>query len=345
MSGEFMQTIELLKKLTSAVGVSGAEDNIVELLKGILEPYGEVTVDCLNNVYCKINGNGYHILLDAHLDEIGFVVREITDDGFIKVSNVGGIDRRMLLASEVSVWGDKEYYGVISNLPPHLQKANDERKAPEIDEISIDVGMTKEEAEKHISLGDRVTFKRNFIKLLGNQVASSVLDDRCGIASIILALDELKKMNANVTVMFSSQEEVGTRGAKIGAYDRAIDEAIIVDVSFGYSPLCKKSDCGELGKGPMIGISPILDRNISKNLIDIAKENNIPYQVEVMGGGHTGTNADVISVSEYGIKTALISIPEKYMHSPIEVVDINDIENTSKLIVEYVKRRMEDFDA
>lgn len=340
-----MQTVELLKKLTSAVGVSGAEENIVDTLKELLEPYGEVTVDCLNNIFCKIGNEGYHILLDAHIDEIGFVVKEITNDGFVKVSNIGGIDKRMLLASEVSVWGDSEYYGVISNLPPHLQKSEDEHKAPEIDDISIDIGMTKEEAEKHIFLGDRVTFKRNFNKLLGTQISSSVLDDRSGVASIILALDELKKINANVTVMFSSQEEVGTRGAKIGAYDRAIDEAIVVDVSFGYSPLCKKSDCGDLGKGPMIGISPILDRDISRKLEATAKDNNIPYQLEVMGGGHTGTNADVISVSEYGIKTALISIPEKYMHSPIEVVDINDIENTSKLIVEYVKRRTEEFHA
>lgn len=340
-----MQTVELLKKLTSAVGVSGDEKNIVKVLTELLEPYGDVSVDCLNNVYCKIGNEGYHILLDAHLDEIGFIVKEITEDGFIKVSNIGGVDRRMLLASEVSIWGDQEYYGVISNLPPHLQKQNDDKKALEIDEISIDIGMTKIEAEKHISLGDRVTFRRNFTKLLGNQVSSNVLDDRCGVAAIILALDELKRINANVTVIFSSQEEVGTRGAKIGAYDRAIDEAIVVDVSFGYSPLCKKSDCGEIGKGPMIGISPILDRDISRTLADIAKRNNIPYQLEVMGGGHTGTNADVISVSEYGIKTALISIPEKYMHSPIEVIDITDVENTSRLIVEYVKHRMEDFNA
>lgn len=340
-----MQTFELLKKLTSAVGVSGAEGNIVKVLTELLEPYGDVSVDCLNNVYCKIGNEGYHILIDAHLDEIGFIVKEITEDGFIKVSNIGGVDRRMLLASEVSIWGDKEYYGVISNLPPHLQKQNDEKKAPEIDEISIDIGMAEDESKKHISLGDRVTFRRHFTKLLGNQVSSNVLDDRCGVAAIILALDELKKINANVTVMFSSQEEVGTRGAKIGAYDRAIDEAIVVDVSFGYSPLCKKTECGDIGKGPMIGVSPILDRDMSRTLADIAEENNIPYQLEVMGSGHTGTNADVISVSEYGIKTALISIPEKYMHSPIEVIDITDVENTSRLIVEYVKHRMEDFNA
>lgn len=339
-----MNTVELLKKLTSSVGVSGAENNVVDLLCDILSPYGKVEVDSLNNVYCTF-GEGYHYLLDAHLDEIGFVVKSISDAGFIKVSNVGGIDRRMLLAAEVSVWGDKEYRGVISTLPPHLQKADDEKKAPSIDDITIDIGLSKEEAQKHISLGDRVTFKRNFVQLLGNQISSSVLDDRSGVCAILLAIEELKKLNCKVTVMFSSQEEVGTRGAKVGPYNRNIDEAIVVDVSFGYTPLCKKSDCGEIGKGPMIGVSPILDKSISSTLIDVAKNNNIPYQIEVMGGGHTGTNADVISISEYGIKTSLISIPEKYMHSPIEIVDITDVENTSKLIVSYIKHRMEENNA
>lgn len=333
-----MNTVELLKKVCAPVGVSGAENNIVDVLCEILKEYGNVEVDCLNNVYCHIGSNGKHILLDAHLDEIGFVVKEITNDGFIKVSNVGGIDRRMLLGSEVSAWGDREYRGVISTLPPHLQKADDERKAPEVDEISIDVGLTKEQAENAISLGDRVTFKRHFDTLIGTQVSSNVLDDRSGVAAIILTLDELKKMDANVTVMFSSQEEVGTRGAKVGPYNRNIDEAIVVDVSFGYTPKCDKKDCGEIGKGVMIGMSPILDRTMSKTMIDIANDNNIPYQIEVMGGGHTGTNADVISISEKGIKTSLLSIPEKYMHSPIEIVDTNDIESVTNLIVEYVKK-------
>lgn len=334
-----MNTIDLLKRLTSAVGVSGAEDNIVNVLKEILAPYGDVSVDSLNNIYCTF-GKGYHFMIDAHLDEIGFVVKAITDDGFIKVSNVGGIDRRMLLASEVSVWGDKEYRGVISTLPPHLQKADDEKNAPDIDDISIDVGLSKDEAEEHISLGDRVTFKRIFEKLLGNQICFSVLDDRSGVCAILLALDELKKINARFTIMFSSQEEVGTRGAKVGPYSRDIDEAIAVDVSFGYTPMCKKSDCGEIGKGPMIGISPILDKDNSSMLISVAKQSNIPYQVEVMGGGHTGTNADVISVSEYGIKTSLISIPQKYMHSPIEIVDVTDVENVARLIVAYAKSKV-----
>ncbi len=126
---------------------------------------------------------------------------------------------------------------------------------------------------------------------------------------------------------------------------KGVDEAIAVDVSFGYTPSCKKSDCGELGKGPMVGFSPILSATMSNKLREIAEKNSIPYQVEVMGGGHTGTNADVISVSESGIKTALVSIPEKYMHSPIEIVDTNDVDNTAKLLAAYIRERAGEINA
>lgn len=143
-----MENIEnLLKELTSAVGVSGEEENIVKLLTEKLEAYGDVSVDDMNNVYCTF-GEGYHFLLDAHLDEIGMIVTDITDDGFIKVNRCGGVDRRMLLGYEVSVWGNEEVKGVISTLPPHLQSADDEKKVPEFKDISIDVGMNKEEIEK-----------------------------------------------------------------------------------------------------------------------------------------------------------------------------------------------------
>ena len=340
-----IDTSELLYKLTSAVGVGGAEEEIVALLKDILKDYGEVSVDSANNVYCTF-GSGYHFLLDAHLDEIGMIVKSITDDGFIKIDKCGGIDSRMLLASEVCIHTKSgEVRGVITNIPPHLQKADDEKKVPDFDDVSVDIGMTKEDAEKLISLGDRVTFKRNFTRLLGNQISASVLDDRSGVAAIILAISELQGINAKVTAMFSTQEETGMKGAKIGAYGKDADEAIAVDVSFGYSPLCRKTDCGEMGKGAMIGISPVLDKAMSESLIETAKEKGIPYQLEVMGSGRTGTNADAITVNQSGIKTALISIPEKYMHSPIEIVDTADVEAVASLIAEYIKKRVGEVNA
>lgn len=337
------KTIELLKELTQTIGVSGCEENIAALLKKKLSSYGDVTIDNMNNVFCTF-GEGYHFLLDAHLDEIGLIVTDITDDGFIKFSNCGGIDARPLPAMEVSVWGREEVKGIISTLPPHLQSASDEKKIPKLSELAIDTGLTKDKLEKLVSLGDRITFKRNFTPLLNGLVSASCLDDRSGVAAILMCLDELKNLGCKVTVMFSSQEEVGTRGAKVGPYAKSVDEAISVDVSFALTPGCDKSECGELSKGAMIGFSPILDKEISRNLVDAAEKNSIPYQCEIMSG-RTGTNADVISISEKGKKTALISIPEKYMHQRVEVVDTADVESVSRLICAYIKERIGDVNA
>lgn len=336
-------TLELLKKLTSAIGVSGAEDNVVKVLTELLTPYGEVSVDAMNNVFCTF-GEGYHFLLDAHLDEIGMIVTSITDDGFIKADKCGGVDLRILPGYEVSVWGKEEVRGVVSVLPPHLQSAEDENKVPAMKDISIDTGMTKEQLEKTVSLGDRITFKRNFTPLMNGLVSASCLDDRSGIAAILLTLDKLKELPCKITVMFSSQEELGTRGAKTGPFAKGVDEAISVDVSFALTPGCSKDDCGEIGKGAMIGYSPILDRRMSARLTEIAENKGIPHQCEIMSG-RTGTNADVISICESGIKTALISIPEKYMHQPVEVVDIKDVESVSELITAYITERVGEINA
>lgn len=332
-----MNTVDLIKDLVAVPAVSGNEENLILYLKKALEPYGEVTVDSMNNVSCTF-GEGYHLLLDAHLDEIGLIVTSITDDGFLKVGAVGGIDRRMLLGYEVTVWGKKKLNGIISTLPPHLQGAEDEKKIPEINEISIDLGMNKENAEKLVSLGDKVTFKRQFTQLLNHQISSNCLDDRAGVASILLALDELKKLPLKITVLFSTQEEVGTRGAKIGAFSKAADECIAVDVSFGYSPSCSKEECGMVSEGVMIGYSPTLDKDMFNTLKRLAEGQNIPYQLEIMNG-RTGTNADVISACGSGIMCGLLSIPLKYMHSPVEVVDVQDIESVSKLIVAYARKK------
>lgn len=336
-------TLELLEELTQTVGVSGCEENIVSLLKAKLAPYGDVSIDAMNNVFCTF-GEGYHFLLDAHLDEIGLIVTDITEDGFIKFGKCCNIDTRPLPALEVSIWGREEVKGIISTLPPHLQSADDEKNAPKLADLAIDTGYSKEQLEKLVSLGDRITFKRNFTPLLNHSVSASCLDDRSGVAAILMCLDELKKLPCKITVMFSSQEEVGLRGAKTGAFAKNADEAISVDVSFALSPGCDKADCSELSEGPMIGFSPTLDKDMARKLAEVAEKKNIPYQYEIMSG-KTGTNADVIAISESGIKTALISIPERYMHQSVEIVDIDDIENVSRLICAYIKERVGDINA
>lgn len=334
-----MDIFEVIKKLAPAFGVSGEEREAALTALDILAPYGEGEFNEKNG--CTVfkragyDENKKTILLDAHIDEIGFVVTYITDDGFLKVAPVGGIDRRMLLASEVTVFGKERVSGVITSTPPHLEKDN--KALPEVGDIYIDIGLTKEQAEKLIALGDKVSVVNRPVRLLGSRISGKALDDRCGVAALIRALDLLKgkALDVNVVLLLSSKEEIGEMGAKTGAFDIAPDMAIAVDVSFAYTMGEEREECGELGRGAMIGISPSLSRELSNALISCAKEKNIPYQLEIMSG-KTGTNADEITVSRGGVKTVTVSIPEKYMHTPAEVIDLADVENTALLLAEFI---------
>lgn len=329
-----------LKEVTSMVNIGNYDNGLSTYLCDVLKKYS-------NDVYVK-NGNVIanfgnreenkpHVLLDAHIDQIGMIVTYITDDGFIKFDSVGGLDRRLLPAQEVTIHGTKDILGVIATLPPHL-KSNPKEVAT-IDELCIDTGYSKSELEQIVSLGDYITFRKSFLSLVNDRVTSKSLDDRSGIVSILKIVDilENQKLNCSYTVMFSAQEEIGERGALIGAYDINPTHAIAIDVSFGLTADEKPNKCGTLGEGAMIGFAPILDRETSKLMVDIAKENNIPYQIEVMNG-ETGTNADRFSVTRKGVKTVTISIPLKYMHTPNEIISLKDIEYTANLVAEYLKK-------
>ncbi len=332
-----MDIYELLKDLTQCVGAAGVEKGVGKVISDYLEPYADTKMDMMNNLYCTF-GEGYHILLEAHSDEVGFMITDITEDGFLKFDCCGTIDPRLLPNHEVSIWGRSEVKGVICAKPPHLQN-DDDKKTVKVADLSIDTCIPTEKLKTLVRTGDRATLKRNYTKLLGDRISASSLDDRSGVAALILAADRLSKMNCKISMLFSAQEEVGCRGAKAGVFGIEPDEAISVDVSFAMSPGCKEQDCGELSKGAMIGFSPILSRDISKKLVTVAQKNSIPYQIEIMPS-RTGTNADVISVNESGIKTGLISIPLRYMHEAVEVVDVNDVQAVADLIVKYVEERI-----
>ena len=325
--------------LSEISGTSGSESKAAQLALGMLREYCPDAEIINGNVTGKF---GTHreglpsLLLDAHIDQIGFAVTYITDDGFIKVGNIGGIDRRLLPAQPVVVHGSRDIKGVICSVPPHLTSGGSE--VLEMDNVAIDTGLTKEELEKLVSLGDSVTFDVTCRDLIGSRITGGALDDRCGVASILYALELLKGSDLayNVTVLFSTQEEVGERGAKIGAFEIDPDIALAVDVSFAYAIGEEESKCGYLGKGPMIGISPSLSREISDELINTAKSADIPYQIEVMSG-LTGTNADRFSVNRCGAKACTVSIPLRNMHTPVEVIDITDAEQTAKLLTAYIR--------
>ena len=298
--------------------------------------------------YCPdaeiINGNvighfGAHkeglplLVLDAHIDQIGFIVTYITDEGFVKVGNIGGIDRRLLPAQPVVIHGKRDIRGVICSVPPHLGGSD----VPKYDDTAIDTGMTHDELAEVVSEGDSVTFDVKCRSLLGERVTGGALDDRAGVAAILYALGLMQGRETayNVTVIFSCQEEVGERGAKIGAFQLAPDIAIAVDVSFALAMGENERKCGKLGEGAMIGVSPSLSREVTDGLISAAKRAEIPYQIEVMNSG-TGTNADRYSVNRAGCKACTVSIPLRNMHTPVEVIDLADVRSTAELIAAYI---------
>lgn len=333
-----MNIKETLTTLCETHGASGFEEKAAEKALELLREYCP-DAEIRNGNAVGLIGCGDDsrptLLLDAHIDQIGMIVTYITDEGFIKVGNLGGLDRRLLPAQQVIIHGSEDIKGIICSVPPHLSSGDS--PVLKMDDVTVDTGMSKEALEKIVSPGDSITFDVKCRELLGNRITGGALDDRSGVASILYVLELLKgqKLKYNLAVMFSAQEELGERGAKIGAYEINPDMAIAVDVSFAYAQGETEHKCGYLGKGPMIGISPSLSRELSDALIKTAEENEIPYQLEVMNG-LTSTNADRFSVNREGAKACTVSIPLRYMHTPVEVIDIADVEYTGRLIADFV---------
>lgn len=327
-----------LKALTDKAGVSGDEREASEAAAELLREYADnVEIDSFGNVTGIVKADdpdAETLMLDAHIDRIGMILTYIDDGGFVKMGAIGGLDTRIMLAQSVTVHGKQKVRGVISTLPPHVSKEHS--KVAEIGELAVDVGMTKEQAEKCISPGDRITVNSDFRELTGERVSAAAVDDRSGVCAVLAALEMLKdrKLKYNIAVSFSAQEETGERGVKQTAFRIQPDRAIAVDVSFGRTPDSEPQDTAELGSGVMIGFSAALDREMSESLRELAKEKNIPRTIEVMPSS-TGTNADSIAVSGRGVRCCTLSFPIRYMHTPVETVDIRDIEATARLIAEY----------
>ena len=283
----------------------------------------------------KMNGNAdYTLMLDAHIDQIAMIVTDISDDGFLTVSNCGGIDLKTLPARPVTVHGKKDITAVFCSTPPHL--SSDKKEYKNISEIKLDT-MLGEKAKDIISIGDYVTFCCEPTELLGNCITGKSLDDRAGVAVLLELARRLsgKNLPINVVFLISDMEELGLRGAKTAAYKINPDEAIAIDVSFGDGPDISPLECGKLGGGAMIGVSPVIDSRISKKLIAIADSENIPCQKDVLGGT-TSTNADIISVTREGVKTGLVSIPLRNMHTEVEVVNTKDIISVCDILEAYI---------
>lgn len=331
---------DMLTALCRVTGISGDETTAaltaLEFLK-LYCPDAHISHGNVIGTCGSTDPDAPHVLLDAHIDQIGMIVTSITEDGFVTIGNIGGIDRRLLPAQRVHLHGRKVIDGVVCAMPPHL--TNGDEKVLKFEEFRIDTGYSAEELRQILAPGDSVTFAGQIARMLGDRFTAPALDDRCGVAAILCALHKVKDeaLPCRVTVMFSTQEEVGERGAKIGCYTADPDIALAVDVSFARNLGDSETKTGKMGNGPMIGYSPSLSRSVSRALSEIADEEHIPWQYEVMAGT-TGTNADQFSVCRSGVKACTVSIPLRYMHTPAEIISLADVKLTGDLLAAYLRR-------
>lgn len=329
----------LLETLTSAPGSSGCEFAVADVFSSLLMPYCDsISRDALGNVIAMRRGfepGRETLMLEAHMDKIGLMVRHITNDGFLLVSPVGGFDTKILPASSVRIFGKEVLFGVICSLPPHIAKSE---KAPDMNLLCVDTGLSAEKVRTLVSVGDRMEFETDFTLLGKEMAAASAMDDRAGLAVLVKALSLLKEetLPFNIAIVGAVQEEVGLRGAGTAAYQVNPTAAICVDVCHGQTPDGGERDTFPMGKGPVITIGPNVQRSVSDRLIFTARSQGIPYQIDV-DSGCTGTDAWAVQVTRRGILTGLLSLPLRYMHTGYEVLHINDAENTAALLAAVIR--------
>ncbi len=316
----------LLEQLTQCFGPSGREELISELITNEAKAYAdEIYTDALGNLIVRKKGNGKKIMLAAHMDEIGIAVTFIDDKGFLRFSSIGGVYVKRLLNRRV-VFSDGTV-GVIDT-----EEGNKELK---LSKMYIDIGAKdKADAETRVSVGDMAVFEGRFAED-GNRVISKALDNRIGCYVLLKVLESYNGDN-DLCLVFTVQEEVGLRGARVAGYSVFPDYALAVDVTdTGDTPNCPKMAV-ELDKGAAIKImdrSIICHSEVRNLLIELAKEKGIPYQLEVMTDG--GTDAGAIHTSQSGVKTGGVSIPTRYIHSPSEMVSMSDVDASIKLVKEF----------
>lgn len=329
-----------LEKLCGANGPSGFETEAVNAARALLAPLVDETwIDKGGNLIglrrCG-RENAKKILLDAHLDEIGLIVTGI-DKGFLRVHAIGGVDERILMDQTVTVMTDPPITGVVSCLPPHIQAAKDYDKAPEIEQIRIDIGLSEAQAKENVPLGTPLVVNGPLFSMGNGLLCSKALDDRAGFLALLRAMERLQGQDlpADVYVMGSAQEEVGGRGAQTGAFAISPDCCIAVDVTFGKTPDTTEENSFPLGSGAALGVGPNMTRWMSEKMQSLAKAQGIPHQIEVMAGS-SGTNAWYMQVVREGIATMVVSLPVKHMHTPIEVLQLEDVEAVSRLLEAFV---------
>ncbi|MEI6808907.1 MAG: M42 family metallopeptidase [bacterium] len=338
------QSVRFLKELMAIPSPSGFEAGVQNVIRERMNEYcDDVTTDVCGNVIGVVNPKApTRLMLSGHCDEIGFMITYIDDKGFLYFASVGGVDPGIATGQRVRVHAvDGDVMGVIGRKPIHLMESQEMDKQPKLHELWIDIGAKdKKDAGKAVKVGDYVTFDVGFIELRNDLVCAHGFDDRAGAFSVVETLRLLKGRKLKVAVygVASVQEELGLRGAKTSAYGIDPHIGIAIDVGFATDfPTSDPKRVGEcfLGKGPTLHRGPNINPGLGASMEKIARDKKIPFQVTAEPRS-TGTDANVMQVNKSGVATALVSIPNRYMHTPVEVISMKDLENTSRLLAEFI---------
>jgi endoglucanase len=288
-------------------------------------------------------GTPRRIMLAAHMDEIGLMVRDVVD-GFIYVHRISGVDNRLMPSQPVIVHGRRALPGIVASVPPHLLTADQRQKYPSFDELIIDVGLPAAEVSALVRIGDLITPDAPMIDLNGSRIAGKAMDDRCCVAAITVCLNELKSMQHQWDVYAAAtvQEETGLLGAATAAYSIQPDIAIALDVTFAMQPGVEPDTGREMGGGPVIAIGPNFHARLVEQIKETARRNEMKFQDEAIPGA-SGTDAWAIQVAREGIPTALLGIAIRNMHSPVETLDLKDVTRTGRLMAQFIAGLDADF--
>ncbi|MCK8816900.1 M42 family metallopeptidase [Natroniella sulfidigena] len=337
-----MDSKQVLKELSEATGVSGYEKKLGQQVAQLFEPYvDQIEFDKLGNLLAYKAGESqqeYKVMLAAHLDEIGLMVTEIEEGGFLRFTTVGGVDQRTVVGQEVTVHGREDLSGIVGAKPPHLQDEEEQKKSFEIEKMYIDLGLAEAEVKKKVRVGDIISLQRDLLSLENDRVAGKALDDRAGVLLLLETLKELDKMTHQVDLyaVATVQEEVGVRGATTSTYGVVPDIGIAVDVCHGLMPGVNQDEAVELGTGPALSFGPHIHPQLVKKLKEVADEIELDYQLDASPSPR-GTDAYAIQVTKSGIPTAVLSIPLRYMHTSVETVSLNDIKRGARLLAQLLR--------
>ncbi|MBR4942279.1 MAG: M20/M25/M40 family metallo-hydrolase, partial [Clostridia bacterium] len=276
------------------------------------------------------------LMIDAHMDEVGLIITSVTDEGFLKFDSLGSPDVRTLINSEVLILGKNAVPGVVCTLPPHLQTAAEMETFPKLTDLSIDVGLTAEEAKKLIVPGTCAVLKRSARQLANGRLTGKAFDNRlCLYAALEAFANAELPADCDIAFVASVREEVGCRGAGAAAFGLAPDACIVLDVTFGAQPDAPASATFALGSGITLCVGPFTDKKLTDKLFDLAERLSIGCSAEVYGGS-TGTNASPVQITRAGIPVAVISIPIRNMHTPAELCDPADVESAIRLLGTFI---------